>query len=164
MVDGEAFTGSWGRPQRDGPALRSTALITYANWLLADGNSTFVSNTLWPIIQLDLDYLTTYWNQSTYAQLAVSEHRHTHVNFFRFDLWEEVSSSSFFTSSVQHRALRQGAALATTLDKSSLSSNYTVQADNLLCFMQVSNCCVQGSESTKPSLLSSLTGTLQVHT
>lgn len=25
------FTGSWGRPQRDGPALRATALILYAN-------------------------------------------------------------------------------------------------------------------------------------
>lgn len=33
-VDGAAFTGSWGRPQRDGPALRATALIAYANWLI----------------------------------------------------------------------------------------------------------------------------------
>ena len=26
-VDETAFTGSWGRPQRDGPALRATTLI-----------------------------------------------------------------------------------------------------------------------------------------
>lgn len=34
-VDGTPFTGNWGRPQRDGPALRAIALITYANWLLS---------------------------------------------------------------------------------------------------------------------------------
>lgn len=33
-IDATAFTGSWGRPQRDGPALRATAMITYANWLI----------------------------------------------------------------------------------------------------------------------------------
>lgn len=32
-ADGSAFTGAWGRPQRDGPALRATALITYSKWL-----------------------------------------------------------------------------------------------------------------------------------
>lgn len=33
-VDMTEFTGSWGRPQRDGPALRATAMISYANWLI----------------------------------------------------------------------------------------------------------------------------------
>lgn len=33
-ADATAFTGAWGRPQRDGPALRTTALVTYAKWLL----------------------------------------------------------------------------------------------------------------------------------
>ena len=28
------FNDAWGRPQRDGPSLRATALLTYANWLL----------------------------------------------------------------------------------------------------------------------------------
>lgn len=27
MIDGSAFTGPWGRPQRDGPALRAIALM-----------------------------------------------------------------------------------------------------------------------------------------
>lgn len=49
----------------DGPALRSTAMITYANWLLDNGNTTFVSQTLWPIIELDVNYVMNYWNQST---------------------------------------------------------------------------------------------------
>jgi glucoamylase len=33
-VNVTAFTGSWGRPQRDGPALRATAMIAYANYLI----------------------------------------------------------------------------------------------------------------------------------
>jgi hypothetical protein len=40
-------------------------LITYANWLLANDNQTYVINGLWPVIQLDLDYVTANWNQST---------------------------------------------------------------------------------------------------
>ncbi|OBZ68698.1 Glucoamylase [Grifola frondosa] len=117
-IDETAFTGAWGRPQRDGPALRATAIITYANWLLANGNASWVSNTLWPILELDLDYVAGNWNQST------------------FDLWEEVDSSSFFTTAVQHRALREGIDLANAIGQTSVVSNYDTQADNLLCFLQ----------------------------
>ncbi|KAF9483498.1 glycoside hydrolase family 15 protein [Pholiota conissans] len=117
-IDGTAFTGPWGRPQRDGPALRATALITYANWLIANSNTTFVTKSLWPVIKLDLDYVTNLWNQST------------------FDLWEEVDSSSFFTTAVQHRALREGSALATKIGQTSVVSDYNTQADNILCFLQ----------------------------
>ncbi|PPQ97586.1 hypothetical protein CVT26_002314 [Gymnopilus dilepis] len=113
-IDGTAFTGPWGRPQRDGPALRATALISYANWLMANSNTSFVASTMWPVIQLDLDYLSNLWNQST------------------FDLWEEIDSSSFFTSAVQHRALREGATLATRVGQNSLVAGYTAQADNIL--------------------------------
>jgi glucoamylase len=46
-----AFTGSWGRPQRDGPALRATALITYSKWLINNGYTSTASSLVWPIIQ-----------------------------------------------------------------------------------------------------------------
>ncbi|KAK0504250.1 glycoside hydrolase family 15 protein [Armillaria luteobubalina] len=117
-IDLTAFTGDWGRPQRDGPALRATALITYANWLIADGNTSYVTSTVWPVIKLDLGYVVTYWNQTG------------------FDLWEEVSSSSFFTTAVQHRSLREGATLANALGDQSLATQYSTQADNVLCFLQ----------------------------
>ncbi|KAG5636633.1 hypothetical protein H0H81_007342 [Sphagnurus paluster] len=117
-IDQTAFTGAWGRPQRDGPALRSTALITWANFLLTQGNTSYVTGTLWPIIKLDLDYVASNWNQTG------------------FDLWEEVNSSSFFTTAVQHRSLRQGAALATAIGQTSVVSGYTTQAANVLCFLQ----------------------------
>ncbi|KAH7927805.1 glycoside hydrolase family 15 protein [Leucogyrophana mollusca] len=118
MINETAFTGAWGRPQRDGPALRSTAIITYANWLLANNNASYVTETLWPIIKLDLDYVMNNWNQST------------------FDLWEEIDSSSFFTTAVQHRALREGSALATAIGQTSVVSGYDTQAANVLCFLQ----------------------------
>ncbi|KAI0632385.1 glucoamylase G2 [Trametes polyzona] len=117
-IDETAFTDAWGRPQRDGPALRATAIISYANWLLDNKNTTYVSQTLWPIVKLDLDYTANNWNQST------------------FDLWEEVNSSSFFTTAVQHRALREGITFANRIGQTSVVSSYTTQADNLLCFLQ----------------------------
>ncbi|KAJ8593011.1 glycoside hydrolase family 15 protein [Rhizopogon salebrosus TDB-379] len=117
-INETAFTGSWGRPQRDGPALRSTAMITYANWLMANGNASYVTDSLWPIIKLDLDYVMNNWNETT------------------FDLWEELDSSSFFTSAVQHRALRQGSALASATGQTSVVSGYNAQADSILCFLQ----------------------------
>ncbi|KAH0589145.1 Glucoamylase [Termitomyces sp. J132] len=116
-IDLTAFTGSWGRPQRDGPALRATALITWANYLLSTNNTSGAAS-LWSILELDLDYVASNWNETT------------------FDLWEEVSSSSFFTTAVQHRALRQGATLATALGQTSSADTYTAEADNALCFLQ----------------------------
>jgi len=117
-INGGAYEDSWGRPQRDGPALRSTAMITYANWLLAHHNISYVTRTLWPIIRLDLDYVATWWNHTT------------------FDLWEEISSCSFFTTAVQHRSLREGAALAAQIGDIASVKLYRTQADNLLCFLQ----------------------------
>ncbi|GAW02259.1 glycoside hydrolase family 15 protein [Lentinula edodes] len=67
---------------------------------------------------LDLDYVADNWNKTG------------------FDLWEEVSSSSFWTTAAQHRALRQGAELAKTLSKDDLAESYSTQADNALCFLQ----------------------------
>ncbi|KZS98837.1 glycoside hydrolase family 15 protein [Sistotremastrum niveocremeum HHB9708] len=117
-VNETAFLDSWGRPQRDGPALRITALTTYANSLLAANNKTFVTNSLWPIILKDANYVSSFWNQST------------------FDLWEEIQSSSFFTTAVQHRSLREAITLANAIGQTSQVSAWTTQANNILCFLQ----------------------------
>ncbi|RAL64344.1 hypothetical protein DID88_001820 [Monilinia fructigena] len=95
-----AFMGEWGRPQRDGPALRTTALISFANDRLALGQNSTVKDVIWPIVQNDLAYVSQYWNLSGY------------------DLWEEINGSSFFTTAVQHRALVEGAKFATALGES----------------------------------------------
>ncbi|KAL9131780.1 MAG: hypothetical protein Q9217_000385 [Psora testacea] len=115
-VDGTYFAGDWGRPQRDGPALRATALITYSRSLITSGNSALVISTLWPIILNDLNYVGQYWNQTG------------------FDLWEEVNGSSFFTTVVQHRALVEGNALAAQIGQTCPSC--ASQAPQILCFLQ----------------------------
>jgi glucoamylase len=50
-----------GRPQRDGPALRAIALISYANWLISNGYTSTASNIVWPIVKNDLAYVAQYW-------------------------------------------------------------------------------------------------------
>jgi glucoamylase len=108
------YTGDWGRPQRDGPALRTTAI----NAFVATQPTSFLQKNAWPVLQLDLDYIADFWNQTG------------------FDLWEELNGSSFFTSSAQHRALREGAKLAASLGDKTRATTYTQQADNVLCFLQ----------------------------
>ena len=115
-VDESAFTGAWGRPQRDGPALRAITLTAYSSWLLARGENTTVVSNLWPIIVNDLAYIGEYWNSTT------------------FDLWEEVKGSSFLTTAVQHRALVEGNKLAEQIGKSCPAC--VSQAPQILCFLQ----------------------------
>ncbi|KAF6834362.1 glucan 1,4-alpha-glucosidase-like protein [Colletotrichum plurivorum] len=114
-VDLRPFTGAWGRPQRDGPALRAIAIIGYAKWLVSNGYSSTASSVLWPVIRNDLNYVAQYWNQTG------------------FDLWEEVQGSSFFTVASQHRALVEGSALARSLGLSCNACDAV--APQVLCFL-----------------------------
>jgi glucoamylase len=118
QVDGTRFNGAWGRPQRDGPALRAIALMTYSKWLISNKGSagkTEAKNIIWPIISNDLSYVGQYWNQTG------------------FDLWEETLGSSFFTIQNQHRSLVEGTALAKTLGVTCTGCD---QAPEVLCFLQ----------------------------
>lgn len=113
-----AFEEDWGRPQRDGPALRATTLIQYSKALQAASpdNNASVKDVIWPIISNDLNYVAQYWNETG------------------FDLWEEVNGSSFFTTAVQYRALVEGASFAESIDEK--CEGCSSQAPNALCFMQ----------------------------
>lgn len=115
-VDLTPYTGAWGRPQRDGPPLRATALILYANWLIDNDQQSKALNNVWPVIERDLAYTVRFWNQTG------------------FDLWEEVNGSSFFTISASHRALVEGAALAKTLGET--CDGCADNAPQVLCFAQ----------------------------
>ena len=111
-----AFEEYWGRPQRDGPALRATAMIAYSNVLLKANATDSVNQTILPILKNDLDYVAQYWNSTG------------------FDLWEEVNGSSFWTTAVQYRALVEGSNLLSTLGLS--CPNCDSQAPQILCFLQ----------------------------
>lgn len=89
-MNGTAFNDSWGRPQRDGPALRAIAIIGY---LSTQRDNAYVQNVLDTVVKPDLDYVAANWRASG------------------FDLWEEQNGTHFFTAMVQARALKDGAAL-----------------------------------------------------
>ncbi|OJI97296.1 hypothetical protein ASPVEDRAFT_119801 [Aspergillus versicolor CBS 583.65] len=114
-VDLSQFTDEWGRPQRDGPALRASALIAYGNYLVKNGSTALVSSNIWPLVQNDLAYVGEYWNGTG------------------FDLWEEVEGSSFFTTAVQFKALVEGAAFAEALGETCDSCSVAPQ---ILCHLQ----------------------------
>ncbi|AEO71343.1 glycoside hydrolase family 15 protein [Thermothielavioides terrestris NRRL 8126] len=116
MVDLTPFSGQWGRPQRDGPALRAIALARYAKWLIGNGYASTAKDVVWPVIKNDLAYIAQYWNETG------------------FDLWEEVPCSSFFTIASNHRALVEGAALAAQLGTECRAC--ITAAPHILCFQQ----------------------------
>ncbi|KEF52792.1 uncharacterized protein A1O9_11209 [Exophiala aquamarina CBS 119918] len=109
------FDGTWGRPQRDGPALRAIAFMNLAPVLIGLNETDEYKEIYWPLVLNDLKYVGQYWNQTGY------------------DLWEEVHGSSFFTISALHRALVQGGLLAKELDEECAACE---QASQVLCFLE----------------------------
>ncbi len=113
--DGSLFTGPWGRPQNDSPALRASALIAFAKRIgLTDP---FVTGTLYKsdlsagsVIKTDLEWVSHHWQDSS------------------FDLWEEVQGAHFFTLAVQRRALVDGAKFATSMSDPGAATYYNQQA------------------------------------
>lgn len=59
-IDETAFKGSWGRPQRDGPALRSIALMSYIGYLLEHGGQDEARTKIWPIVSKSAELSVPY--------------------------------------------------------------------------------------------------------
>jgi glucoamylase len=116
-VDGTPFTGDWGRPQNDGPALRAIAVIRFAHDLIGRGKIDVVREQLFDghfpstsLIKRDLEYVANHWQDSN------------------FDLWEEVDGQHFYTLMAQQRALLDGAQLADDLNDSFAADFYRTKA------------------------------------
>ncbi|KAI9724020.1 MAG: hypothetical protein M1812_000738 [Candelaria pacifica] len=124
-ADGSAFEGSWGRPQRDGPALRALALMAYLRlynhtypslWASEDGKAWY-SGLYEPIlpadsvIKADLEYTSHHWRDGG------------------FDLWEEMEGLHFYTAMVQKRALVEGAEIAEAFGDAGAHEWYRKEAD-----------------------------------
>ncbi|KAL4986285.1 Six-hairpin glycosidase-like protein [Aspergillus falconensis] len=116
MAEETAFAGSWGRPQRDGPALRATTMIEFGWWLLSQGYHQVAAKIVWPVVHNDISYLTEYWNQSA------------------FDLWEDLYGRSFFTLAVTYRALTEASVFARSIGSS--CAGCESQAPQVLCLLQ----------------------------
>lgn len=116
-VDGSAYTGPWGRPQNDGPALRAISLIHWALVLIREGQIDFVRAKMYDarvgvasVIKNDLEYVSHHWTQPS------------------FDLWEEVRGDHFYTRMVQRRAMIEGSRLAELMGDHGASAWYSRQA------------------------------------
>ncbi|KAF1919546.1 Six-hairpin glycosidase-like protein [Ampelomyces quisqualis] len=123
-VDGHPFTGSWGRPQRDGPALRALTLMHYIHEYNASHPNLWSSNragdffepyyyaSMPPnsVIKADLEYVSHNWNKSG------------------FDLWEEVEGLHFFNLMVSARSLKEGSDLASAFGDHNAAEWYAEQA------------------------------------
>lgn len=116
-VRGNVFTGDWGRPQNDGPALRAIALIELANRRLDGGAGVDDLKYLYTsdlpaesVIKADLEYVAHNWWKPC------------------IDLWEEERATHFYTRMTQRRALLDGAALADRLHDPRAAAWYRQQA------------------------------------
>ncbi|KAF8494643.1 Six-hairpin glycosidase-like protein [Russula emetica] len=112
-----------GSPAADGPPFRATNLIKYAEWLLKpeQNNGTWVADVLWPMINLDLQWIASHWNESSW------------------DLWwPTVWGGSYWTASLQYRALRGGARLGRAIGRGRENGvdEYDRQAAMVLDYMQ----------------------------
>ncbi|QRV90689.1 glycoside hydrolase family 15 protein [Ceratobasidium sp. AG-Ba] len=127
-ADGSPYTGSWGRPQRDGPALRAITLTRFANYLLDRGrpaDSAFVSKFLY---QQD----TNSGNSVIKNDLEYTSH---HCFKESFDLWEEMKDHHFFTLLACRKALDVGSKLALRLHDPAAADWYGKQSRALSSFL-----------------------------
>ena len=117
FIDGSGYTGGWGRPQNDGPALRAISMIKFARILLNEGNQDYVLKHLYhgvipanSVIKKDLEYTAHHWREPS------------------FDLWEEEMGMHFYTLLAQHTALQEGAKLARELGDGGAADFYLEQS------------------------------------
>lgn len=142
-TDGSAYTEDWGRPQRDGPALRAITLINYLKaynashpdiWMNrsrkeegdgdGDGEEDFFDKLYkaelpaHSVIKADLEFVSQTWNLSG------------------FDVWEEVDGLHFFTAMAQLKSLREGSALAAAFGDLGAAGWYSEQAKHMERFVK----------------------------
>lgn len=118
LVSSEPFTGPWGRPQNDGPALRAIVFANWANYLLNSKNESYVRLNIYDgsflsksVLKRDLEYIAHHWSEPSY------------------DLWEEVKGEHFYTLMVIRKALLLGADVALRLSDPAAAKFYFEQAD-----------------------------------
>lgn len=103
LVDGSPFTGPWGRPQNDGPALRSIVVMQILS---------LAAQEKWPEYKglLEKLYVPSLGTTSLIkSDLEYVAHQWMHSNF---DLWEEVGGHHFYTLMSQRKSLYLGAHMA----------------------------------------------------
>ncbi|KAJ3359031.1 hypothetical protein HDU91_005024 [Kappamyces sp. JEL0680] len=118
-VDASPYTGPWGRPQNDGPALRVLALYKY---LLKFGMEDVAKDwykaelPAMSLIKRDLEYICQRWQDKNYDLWE--------VRCALADAVQEVEGHHFYTRMVQYAALKVGAAIATCFQDPAAADYY----------------------------------------
>lgn len=117
--DGTSFKGPWGRPQNDGPALRSAYFSNIALAKAAKGDLNYLKKFYAPnlparsLLKIDFEYVSHKWNNPD------------------FDLWEEIQGQHFYTRMVQHHSLKLAAEVATISKDIGAKSWYLSQSEKI---------------------------------
>lgn len=120
-TDGSAFTGHWGRPQNDGPALRINTISNYIKTQVEWNETTSIEDyehLYQAMILPDIEYILQYWDQPS------------------FDLWEELEGYHLFTSQVQFNALINAVELARQYSDRETESRCTFTAGSIRQFIK----------------------------
>jgi glucoamylase len=130
FLKGESYDGLWGRPQNDGPALRSlaigklkkfidanltdpTVIAVFGNNPAAYSKSLYDPSGFGSIIKADLEYISHHWQDPS------------------FDLWEELKGDHFYTRMVQMKSLFEGAKVAKDAGDPGAAAFYEQQAKRI---------------------------------
>ncbi|KAM3160828.1 1,4-alpha-D-glucan glucohydrolase [Lachancea thermotolerans] len=109
-IDDSAFTGSWGRPQNDGPPLRAITTLNFLSTLNQSGHS--LENVI-DLYQKEFktDLRLSFQSERELIEQALALDLNFVVKNWRksgFDLWEEVNGQHFFTALCQLKAVSLG--------------------------------------------------------
>jgi glucoamylase len=117
-IDGKVYDKPWGRPQTDGPGLRTITLYTFIQNHLKQGGKIHdlhhLYNPNYPpdsIIKKDLEYIAHNYNKQS------------------FDLWEEFYGNHFYNLMIHQRALEIGSEIADLFNDPGASAYY-----KLICY------------------------------
>ena len=117
-VDGSIYPGPWGRPQNDGPGLRSSSMIRLLhlaqeeNWPQAEELEKRIYTSILPtqsVAKLDLEFIAHHWQEPS------------------FDLWEEIFGYHFYTLLAQRQAMASGQQVASSLQDPGAAQFYREQ-------------------------------------
>jgi glucoamylase len=122
LVTGLPFTGPWGRPQNDGPALRASTharildIALREKWPEAAQLSAMLYSAKLPadtLIKRDTEYVAHHWKE------------------LNFDLWEEIYGVHFYTLLSKRKSMLYGASVAKAYSDSGASQFYLTQANQI---------------------------------
>lgn len=122
FVNGLPFTGPWGRPQNDGPALRASMharvldIALKEKWPELKQLMPLIYGAKIPadsLMKRDLEYVGHHWREPN------------------FDLWEEVYGKHFYTLLAQRKSLLVGASVAKAFNDGGAAQFYTSEANQI---------------------------------